>query len=499
MLMDQPALTTYNIELDLHLQKKLKWPGAQRSLSDEDFLDAVLDLNKELLPDSTDNRAEFLFYLLVQAGRRRPGLFPVPDLCLAAFNILAARHNLAESRLVCLDLGLLPTAVLASGLGAKVAPPLSSGPKYWPDHFWPTVRTDDRNTKGALILGRDPVKLTESNPDILEDLAKAEGGIVFCFWDFLGVNLHSHMRLKWLHLIRTLIQFPRPTRQGVIYYPALIETAPAQWQNLKDPPDIRLADVRESAPGPGGLSQAEVLRAALDQADGEKSLDLSPGQLAGREDADFTPRRLLAGPKGTGEVPLADRARLIRCQLPRLKPALNEDDRSYICREINLSHLDDVAGFVKPGAGQKIRFGYFDPQGREGQYLLQRHDILMCFRGTEATIGRVGLVTHQPEEPLISGQSLCVIRAFRDFDPIWLYYYLRREDVRRRVLSRSSGSNMLTVNLGELRELAIAQPGPTQSAVVAEKHQNLLSLVDEIRQLYDRAGMELKALNSSVT
>ena len=499
--MEQPSLT-YNKEMDQRLQKdkRLAWPDAQSSLSDEDFLDSVLFLNKKLLPGRFDSRTEFIFYLLIQAGRRRPGLFPVPDLCLAAFNILAARHDLAASRLICLDLGLLPAAVLALGSGAKVAPPQSSASKLskpWADYLWPSSRTDDRNPEGALVLGRDPVSLTKNNPAILKDLARAKGGILFCFWDFLGVNIHSYLRLEWLACIRTLIQFPRPRRQGVTYYPALIEIGPDGGGDEQQ--NIRLADVRESAPGPGGISQAEVLRIVLGQPDQKNSLDLLPGQLASREDVDFTPRRLLAGPLGTGEVPLANRARLLRCQLPRTKPAGNEDGRFFVCREINLAHLDDLTGFVRLGAGQQIGFEGFNPKGREGQYLLQRHDILMCFRGTEATIGRVGLVASRPEEPLVCGQSLCVIRAFTGFDPVWLYYYLRGERVRRRILSRSSGSNMLTVNLGDLRELAIAQPGPTQTAVVGEKHQNLLNLMDEIQKLYGRAGAELEALNSSAT
>jgi len=55
---------------------------------------------------------------------------------------------------------------------------------------------------------------------------------------------------------------------------------------------------------------------------------------------------------------------------------------------------------------------------------------------------------------------------------------------------------MLTVNLGDLRELAIAQPGPTQSAVVGQKHLKLLSLTTDIRKLYAEAETELAEMNS---
>jgi len=499
--MTEPTLL-YNNDADRKLQKLLIWPEAQTSFSDEDFFGATFLKNKDRFSNINDRqaRAEFLFYLLVQIGRRRPALFPVPDLCLAAFNILAARHNLAESRLVCLDLGLWPTAVLASGWGAKIAPPLSAQGKSWPEHFCPANLTDDRNTKEALVLGRDPVKLIEDHPSMLDDLSQARGGIVFCYWDFLGVNLHSYARSQWLDygLIRTLIQFPRPSRQGVIYYPALIETRPGPQEPDSERPKIRLADVRAQTPGPGGLSQAEVLRLTLDPADGEKSIDVTTQELTRHEGLDCTPRRLLASPKGPGELPLTDCTRLIRCQLPRVKPTPNQDESSYFsCREISLSHLDELTGFVKPGAGQPVWFKYFNPNTKDGQYLLKRHDILMCFRGTEATIGRVGFVAEEPNERehLISGQSLCLIRT-KNIDSVWLYYYLRREQIRQRILSRSSGSSMLTVNLGDLRELAIAQPGSTQTAVIGQKHLKLLSLTAEIRKLYAEAEAEIAEMHS---
>jgi len=518
--------------MDRKLRNRLAWPDARLSLSDEDFLEATLQKNQKFLQDLADHkfwtdfedgslafglqageddaeswwdairaRAEILFYFLAQVGRRRPGLFPVPDLGLSAFNILAARHKLLESRLICLDLALLPVAVLAAAWGARVALPPASHEKSWPKALFlspladPPL-TDDRNMEEALVLGRDPLKLTESYPGFLEELAKAKGGIIFCFWDFLGVNLHNYARMKWLKqgLIRSLIQLPRPGRQGAAYYPALIEIGPGGPSAPEAPqPLIRLVDVREQTSNLGDLSQGEVLEAVLGPADQEKSLDVAPDQLAYQEDEDFTPRRFLAGPRGVGEVALKDCARVLRCQIPRTKSDPDEKDGSFICREINLSQLDELTGFVKPGAGQPVGFKSFNPVGKEEKFLLRRHDILMCFRGTEATIGRVGLVVTEPEEPLINGQSLCLIRVF-DGDPVWLYYYFRRPEIRRRVLSRSSGSNMLTVNLGDLNDLAIARPGPTQSAVIQEKHLGLLNIMEEIWRLFDRAGAKMKDL-----
>jgi len=490
----------YNLTFDRRLRDGLIWPDSKNSFSDEDFLKFTLQENQSLFDSLIEDeglmvpegwtidklRAEFFFYLLTQAGRRRPGLFPVPDLCLAAFNILEARHDLSKSRLVCLDLALLPVAVLATGWGAQIAPSLGS----WPKDLLNI--TGDRNLEEALILASDPLKLTEDYPDLLDDLAKVKGGIIFCRWDFLGVTLHSLARLQWLGtgLIRSLVQLPRPSRQSAVYYPALVEIGPSPLEA----PLIRLADVRESSSGE--LSQAEVLEAVFDQADQRKSLDVTPEQLVKQEEKDFTPRRFLADPQGIGEVALSRCAKLLRCQARRSK--VKEETGSFACREIFLSQLDDITGFVQPGSAQLVKLQGFNQEGREKKYLLQQHDILMCYRGSEATIGRVGLMATKPEEPLITGQTLCIVRVF-DGDPIWLYYYLRQEKFRKLVLSRSSGSKMLTVNLEDLRKLAVVQPGPTQTAVVGQRHENILVIMDSMRQLAGQAHEELSALDRSVS
>jgi len=498
--MKRPAIV-YNLTFDRRLRESLTWPDSKKSLSAEDFLKFALQKNHSLYDslagaggglsvaeDGTIDklRTEFFFNILIQAGRQRPGLFPVPDLCLAAFNILATRHDLSTCRLVCLDLALLPAAVLAAGRGAQIAPPLNS----WPKDLLNT--TEDRTLEGALILASDPLKLTEDHPDLLDDLAKAKGGIIFCFWDFLGVKLHSQARMKWLDtgLIRSLVQLPLPRRQSAVYYPALVEIGPSP----QEPSLIRLADVREGVSGE--LSQAEVLEAVFDQAAPAKSLDVTPVQLANQEDQDFTPRRFLADPQGIGEVALSSCANLLRCQALRSKPREKTD--YFVCREILFSQLDDITGFVQPGAGHLVELPGFNPEGKEKKYLLQQNDILICYRGTEASIGRVGLMAVAPDKYMIAGQSLCIVRVF-DGDPIWLYYYLRQEKFRQRLLSRSSGSKMLTVNLEDLRKLAVVQPGPTQMAVVGQKHNNILVIMENMRQLADQVGDELRALDRSVS
>jgi hypothetical protein len=504
--------------------KRLIWPDGKLSLSDEDFICSAVEANKEILPGLTEGRAwaevddgfleaatglegraagkfraEVLFYFLAQIGRRRPGLFPVPDITLAAFNILAGRHNLWGDRVVCLDLALLPVAMLAAGWGAQVVPP--SSPESWPEALFSTALSDDKTLEGALVLGGDPLKLAEARPDLLNGLSRTQGGIIFCNWDFLGVNLYGFHRMIWLEqgIIRSIVQLPHPRRQSARYYPALVEIRPGRPYPGTAQTLVRLADVREKSSILGHLSQSEIMEAVFEPSEEGKSLDIAPARLANDESGDFTPRRFLTGRQGLGEVALGGCARLLRCHLSRArhdpkKKKEEEEEKGVVCREISLSHLDGLTGFTIPGTGQFVRVNGLDPRGHEGKFLLRRNDILMCYRGTEATIGRVGLVAFDFEEPSICGQSICVVRA-KGCDPVWLYYHLRSGQVRRRILGRCSGRSMLTVNIGDLRELPVGRPRPDQSVKVSERHERLLATVSEVRQSLDKARGEMEALD----
>ena len=503
--------------------KKLSWPDSRLSLSDEDFLNAAVEKNKSILTELTNGRSwaefddgflegpngfnsravlifisEVLFYFLAQVGRRRPGLFPVPDINLAAFNILANRHDCIGKRLICLDLALLPVAVLAAGFGAQIVPPprlLDS----WSSLLLSKALSDNRSMEGALVIGGDPLMLMERHSDLLEELAKIQGGLIFSHWDFLGVNLYSFQRSRWLEqgLLRTIIQLPLPRRQSARYYPALLEIGPGRPDPESGQTVIRLADVREQSSVLGNLSQSEVLDAVFQPPEEGKTLDITPNRLAMAEKGDFTPRRFLAGQQKNGEVPLGDCARLLRCHLPRERHDPEKDGSGLVCREISLSHLDDITGFVMPGAGHLARVQGLDPRGPEGKFLLRRHDILMCYRGTEATIGRVGLVVTAPDEPTICGQSIFVIRVV-DGDPVWLYYHFRLEQVRQRILSRCSGRSMLTVNIGEMRNLLVAKPDQSQSATINSRHEGLLTTMCEVKTLLDKAGEEIGTIEREV-
>jgi hypothetical protein len=255
-------------------------------------------------------------------------------------------------------------------------------------------------------------------------------------------------------------------------------------------------DIKTQAPGPGGINQAEVLRLVQGQAKMPKSFDVALEDLT-QGAADCTPKRILTSSPKTETINLGRYAQLIRCQWPRTKTGQTSQ---FCCGEINLSQLDEHTGFVNSRAGQKTWLQEdLSEETADPQYFLQQNDILICFRGSEATIGRVGLVAEPPPEiPLICGQSLCLVRT-TNIDPIWLYYYLRNKDVRQKILSYSSGNIQLTVNLGNLRALPIAKPEPIQTEEIKREHANLLDLIGKIREINDDADKKIALLDKKIS
>lgn len=474
--------------------------------------------------DPPEEHAELLFYICMCTRRERPELFPVPDVCLAAFNLLAARHILAGSTVCCLDWALLPVALLAAGQGARVLLPGGTGfergadwmpsflSRVLPRSGWTLANEGSAPPEGALVLGQHPVPHTENSHDFLFRLARIRGGVFFTFWDFLGVALHAHVREQWLKsgLIRSILQLPRPRRQVVTYYPALVELGTA----ATDAP-VRMSAIGDIGPGPGSLPQDQVLRGILAPPDGKNSVDVPPRELRIKGVPDFTPRLYLARsntPELTSStITLGQCAHIIRCQLHRSRleewdlDALTQvaaitgvpsggaqADGSCVCREITLADLDPLTGFVLD-RGNLVRLADLNPAGRQGKYLLQAGDILMSFRGTEPTLGKVGFVESEAEMPAISGQSLCLIRPFA-VDAVWLYHHLQRSQTREWILARAVGSKMLTVNLGDLREMPLAPPAPATVEQYHARHHNIARAMASVRRLQEEMTCDLRAL-----
>lgn len=487
-----------------------------------------------LAPDnSAAENAELFFHLSMDVGRRRPGLFPAADACMLAANLLMARHGeLAGREVVCLDWTLLPTAILLAGYGAQIyLPPDATHenetrnlPRLLTDAIhgstWSVTEsaTTTQLPQDSLVLGGNPVAHTEGHAGFLESLSGIRGGVFFAFWDFLDVALYTHVREQWLAsgLLRSVIQLPRPRRQAAAHYPALAELqSPGNAERL-----IRLVYMKKATRGPGGFSQEEALKLLLEQLppDCPEALELSPAELRVQGNLDFKPGWHLtrrATPAPSGAARLSDVAQVIRCQLPRSKVDSQEaaalgaeaastgrplggemSDGSFVCREIVLGDLNPLTGFVRE-YGEMTRVEALSPTGRQGKYLLRPDDILLAFRGAESSLGQLGFMEEDFEIPAITGQSLCIIRAF-GVDPVWLYYTMQHPDIRRRIAAQASGTKTLTVNLADLRDLPLMLPDEQDVKLVNDHHRRIVRNTEEIQRLQQKTHSELLSIRRHV-
>lgn len=467
--------------------------------------------------------AEYIYYTLMEYRRFAPGFFPVHDLCLFMGNMLAARlarHGVQPFTVSLLDWGLLPVAVLLAqdatpgprefllppgGLEAERAERIARHLNgRLPGSKWRVAETAHDVPAGAWLLAGDPLAHCTSDARFLERMAGIAGGAVLTSWDFLGVRIHSHTRSQWLAtgLIDGIMQLPRPRRQSATAYPAVIALRAAA-----PGAPLRLAQVAAIQPGPGSLDQKGTL--ALFDGPPKPGASMELEAAAPARDGLFslapatwlTPP--LAAPQGRT---LRAFALVLRCQLPRERleeaPAWYEEtveggelvhiwhdgfgeapDGQYIAREVSVSELDPMTGFVDEYRGNVVKVP-LNPLGRQGKYLLRPNDIIFAFRGTSLSVGKVGFV-EEVGAPAITGQSMCIIRALPDMDPVWLYYYLQREDVVGFIRSRASGSSLLTVNLESIRDIPVEFPYQWEINDINEEHRKISETMLKVARLHE--------------
>jgi hypothetical protein len=468
------------------------------------------------------NLHEDCYYALMVSRERLPVFFPVHDICLLAANLL--RLSLRKKQvLVLLDWEMLPVAVLAARFGIRVILPPCSGTteelgiadalrRYLPEPGWEFAEAGLPLPEGCVVLGQHPLRHGERDPRFLEKLARISGGVFYSSWDFLGVKLHAHTRSLWLKtgLIRGVLQLPRPRRQGAAIYPALVKL------DVSDPArPLRLARIPSCAPGPGALEQSlavSLLAGHTPTATGE-AIDLLPEVFARDGLFDLSPVSHLSRQKmGTvagrdvGGLALRQCAQVLRCQLLRTRiddeelhkllaaaADSGEDgwgeypDGSFVGREVSLSELDSLTGFLDERDGNAVLL-QLPLLGTQGKYVLRAGDILFAFRGTAASIGQVGFVEEEGI-PAITGQAVCIIRCLPGTDPVWLYYYLRRPSVREWVRGKATGSTVLTINLESIRDIPVELPGDAELDALTEEHRKITSAMSTVaglrREIYD--------------
>ncbi|MCH5277978.1 MAG: restriction endonuclease subunit S [Desulfovibrionaceae bacterium] len=450
----------------------------------------------------------FPYYVLMKYRDIAPEFFPPHDLCLLMANIMLrcmAGHEGGPVAL--LDWGLLPAAIwLAAATGTKgrtfFLPPegeerreadllIEDLEQLLPGTVWRRNPGEDGELPpDAWVLACDPLAHGVRDPKFLSRLEAMAGGVFLCGWGFLGVRIHAHTRSLWLKagLIDSVLQLPRPRRQSAAEYPAILTLRPP----APDRP-IRLARVSDCGSGPGGLDQAACL-SLLDGAPGSAdTVELEPRESARDGLFNLTPTAWLTPAISTSSGrTLRSFAQVLRCQLPRkrlteeelgwFEELGQEPDAPFVAREISLSELDPMTGFVDEYRGNRVKVA-LTRLGKQGKYLLQANDIVFAFRGSALSVGQVGFVEEEGE-PAITGQSLCIIRALPDMNPIWLYYYLKRDRVVRFIRSKAIGSSLLTVNLESIRDIPMELPGREELEFITQEHRKISENMARVAQLH---------------
>lgn len=452
----------------------------------------------------------FAYYALMSYRDFAPGFFPAHDLCLLMGNSMARQMaDDASAPLVLLDWGLLPVAALLAGAGRAPGrrfflPPAGMEEKeaatlvaalgrHLPGVDWQTApAVDAPMPAGAWLLAQEPLAHCARDARFLERLEGIAGGVLAANWDFLGVRIHAYTRSRWLEagLPDRILQLPRPRRQGATGYPAILTLRPPRPGG-----PLRLAQVSACRPGPGSLDQEACLDLLYGAPRAGASMDVDAAALARDGLFTLTPATWLdPGIRAPQGRTLRNFAQVLRCQLARerlTEAELGPDgeefgettDGRFIAREVSLSERDPMTGFVDEYRGTPVRVA-LNPLGKQGKYLLQPNDIIFAFRGTALSVGQVGFVEDEGR-PAITGQSMCIIRALPDMDPVWLYYYLQRERIARFIRSRASGANLLTVNLESIRDIPVVIPDREEIEAINLEHRKIsenMALVARLRR-----------------
>jgi restriction endonuclease S subunit len=186
---------------------------------------------------------------------------------------------------------------------------------------------------------------------------------------------------------------------------------------------------------------------------------------------------------------LGECAKVIRCQLPRVREG-GSYDSGLLCSEVTVVNFEQQTGFVS-GVTNVVNV-QLNPTSKQQKYLIKRNDILISFRGTGTTLGRVGLyVDVEDKIHAICGLSLVIVRAL-SIDALWLYYFLLQDAVRKYFISKASGDRLLTLNLSDIRDLSISIPTDDEINMIHERHAAITLLSNQIRnKKFDLLGLLL--------
>lgn len=444
--------------------------------------------------------SQLLYYFCLAHRKMDPAFFPPQDLCMLLANLACSSGGGFPAQVTIEDIRLLPAALLLAGRNWQLClPPSSEAYRerltrlLMPDLFSKMPESPDRPT---VYLGGDPRQREMTNT-----AKKIHPAYYLTNWDFLGVKGNEYYRRYWLENagIFGVLQIPRPGRQGISIYPAIIKSG-------GESPNIRMAQIRELKSGDGTMDQAFATSLLTGEPDGANSLDVKKTDIKANPACNLTPAFWITETTGTDKAQLTrlgDCAQIIRCQVSRTKSLESYQEKfgsqpngCFIAREAGISALEAHCGFLTDDAGDQVCLE-FKRKDNQYKYLLKANDIMFSFRGTTASIGKVGFVDHDPENPSVTGTAFYIIRPLGSVNPIWLYWQLQTEEMRKEILSRSSGASILNISVDDTRNLPIRIPKSTELEKILEAHARISTQMRAMSNASKIISAEVKALKEN--
>lgn len=128
-------------------------------------------------------------------------------------------------------------------------------------------------------------------------------------------------------------------------------------------------------------------------------------------------------------------------------------------------------------------------------YILKQGDVIMGRRGE---MGRCGLVTKKEEGWFCGTGSLYFRPDLKKIHPIFLYYHLRSEPVKKYLDENAGGTTMANLNLKIVNNIPISLPPIEMQQNIVDEIESRLSVADKMEESITASLQQAEALRQSI-
>lgn len=128
-------------------------------------------------------------------------------------------------------------------------------------------------------------------------------------------------------------------------------------------------------------------------------------------------------------------------------------------------------------------------------YILDEGDVIMGRRGE---MGRCGLVSKKEAGWFCGTGSLYFRPDKRKVNPLFLYYNLRSEPVKKYLNNNAGGTTMVNLNLKIVKDIPISIPSIDEQNKIVQEIESRLSVADKMEESISQSLQQAEALRQSI-